>query len=244
MAIEAQLYSENLGFAFGGTQDLFMENACGFNSLCFVPQQQQHQSVQFDQAHDFSRSLSAQIEKQRMEIDGFICLRNERLRLALQEQRRRQNVLFLKKYESRTLLLLKQREEQISKARNRSVELQDFLRRMEIENQAWQRLAKENEVKVASLNSTIQRLKDAVNLSSNGRAEDAESCCKIMGEERTENVDHFQSKKMVCRNCNNRNSSVIMLPCRHLCSCRDCEPFLDSCPVCGMVKKACIEALI
>ncbi|XP_073029036.1 probable BOI-related E3 ubiquitin-protein ligase 3 [Primulina eburnea] len=241
MAIEAQLYSENLGFALGGTQDLLMENACGFNGLCFVPQQQQL-SVQLGQTLDFSGSLSAQIEKQRMEIDGFISLRNERLRLALQEQRKRQNALFLKIYESKTLHLLKQREEQISKAKNRSVELQHFLQRMEIENQAWRRLTKENEAKVASLNSTIQRLKEAVNLSSNA-AEDAESCCQIMEEKRTYNRDHFNSK-IICRSCNNRNSCVILLPCRHLCSCRDCEAFLDSCPVCGMVKKACIEAMI
>ncbi|XP_075487576.1 BOI-related E3 ubiquitin-protein ligase 1-like [Primulina tabacum] len=242
MPIEAQLYSENLGFALGGSQDLFVENACGFDSSCFVPQQQQ-QSVPFGQTQDFSRGLSAQIEKQRMEIDGFICLRNERLRLALQEQRKRQNALFLKKYESRSLLLLKQRDEQISKAQNRSVELQKFLQTMEIENQAWQRLAKENEAKVASLNCTIHRLKEAVNLSSKG-AEDAESCCQIMEEERRENRDHFNLKKIICRSCKYRNSCVIVLPCRHLCSCRDCETFLDSCPVCGMVKKACIEALI
>lgn len=242
MAIEAQLYSENFEFALGGSQDLFVENACGFNSSCFVPQQQQ-QSVPFGQTRDFSRGFSAQIEKQRMEIDGFICLQNERLRLALQEQRKRQNTLFLKKYESRTLLLLKQREEPISKAQNRSIELQDFLQRLEIENQVWQRLAKENEAKVASLNCTIQRLKEAVNLSSKG-AEDAESCCQIMEEERRENWDHFNSKKIICRSCNYRNSCVLMLPCRHLCSCKDCEAFLDSCPVCGMVKKACIEALI
>ncbi|KAK6120876.1 hypothetical protein DH2020_045373 [Rehmannia glutinosa] len=134
--------------------------------------------------------------------------------------------------------LLTQKQEEITKAANRTMELQEFLKRMEIENQSWQRVAKENESMVASLNSTIQRLRESQSLSANA-AEDAESCCQN-GEEKEEKIEN----KMVCKGCNSRNSCVVLLPCRHLCSCKDCEVFLDSCPVCRMVKKGSIIALI
>ncbi|KAI3447933.1 hypothetical protein Pfo_004598 [Paulownia fortunei] len=274
MAIQAQLYSENFGFALGAPQDLLMENGCGFDNLCFIPQQQQ-QLMQFDQFQNsshpknlnfsvdnnitllpknnmidqqqsmaFSHSVSAHIEKQRLEFEQFINLQNERLRLAMQEQRKQQIALLVKKYESKAQLLLKQKEEEIAKAANRTMELQDFLKRMEIETQTWQRVAKENEAMISSLNSTIQRLRDSAYLSANA-AEDAESCCQNREEkeERTENGEE-KKRAMVCRCCNSRNSCVVMLPCRHLCSCKDCEVFLDSCPVCRMVKKGSIEALI
>ncbi|KAK6159580.1 hypothetical protein DH2020_006894 [Rehmannia glutinosa] len=137
------------------------------------------------------------------------------------------------------LFINSQKQEEIEKAAKRTMELQDFLRRIEIENQTWQRVAKENEAMVGSLNSTIQRLRETA---ANDAAGDSGSCC--LGEEEKNLEQKTRKMMMVCRFCNSRNSCVIMLPCRHLCSCRVCDGFLDSCPVCKMVKKASIEALI
>lgn len=240
-----------------------MENGgCGFDTLCLLPQQQQQQHqhlMQFDQQfqkddaflvgsslhflprnnlnHDHQsmplpHTVSAHFEKQRLEFEHLINLQNERLRIAMQEQRKQQISVLVKKYESKTQFLLKQKEEEIAKASNRTMELQNFLKRLESESQTWQRIAKENEAMVASLNSRIGRLRE----SAGNAAEDAESCC--------ENTTEKRRRKMVCKCCNSRKSSVVMLPCRHLCSCKDCEVFLDSCPVCRTVKKATVEALI
>ncbi|KAI3446266.1 hypothetical protein Pfo_002931 [Paulownia fortunei] len=253
MAIQAQMYS---GFALGGPQDLLMDNACGLNNLCFIPQQQQQQKPQQEQqlmqrfpflpennigdqqSMAFSQSISDHTENQRIEIDLFINSQNEKLRMALQEQRKHQIALFMKKYESKIQFLIKQKEEEVAKAAKRTMELQDFLKRMEIENQTWQRVAKENEAMVASLNTTIERLRETAA----NAAEDAESCC-LEEEQKTEKWEQ-ETRKMICRCCNSRNSCVIMLPCRHLCSCKYCDALLDSCPVCKMVKKASIEALV
>ncbi|KAG6401432.1 hypothetical protein SASPL_138289 [Salvia splendens] len=259
MAIQAQLFSENLAFPLGNSsQDLTLENGCGFDHLCFVPQQQHQQQLiqldqfqnsprtlvdnnaQFHQFMTFSHSVSSHIERQRLEFEQFLNLQNERLRMAMQEQRKQHISVLMTKYEWKSDLLLKQKDEEIAKAANRTTELHNFMKKMEIENLTWQRVAKEKEAMIASLNDSIQRLRESAFLSENA-AEDAESCCRDMEEEeeRTET-----KKKMVCRICSTRNSCVVMLPCRHLCSCKDCEVFLDSCPVCSMPKKAAIEALI
>ncbi|XP_073023524.1 probable BOI-related E3 ubiquitin-protein ligase 3 [Primulina eburnea] len=262
MAIEAQLYSENLGFALKGPQELFMENACGFfdpqkrnaalsdhqENLNYLPDISSSQllpkhSMKDQQSTPFSHNFSAHFEKQRMEIDQFIRIQNERLRLALQEQRKQQNACIINKYESRIELLLNQKEQQIVEASNITFQLENLLTRMEIENQTWQRVSKENEAMVASLNNVIQRLKESSNAPPNG-ADDAESCCQNIDEEKTEAGEFGNMKKMVCRCCNHRKSCVIILPCRHLCSCKDCEVFLYSCPVCRNVKKAAIEVLV
>ena len=50
--------------------------------------------------------------------------------------------------ESKALALLRQKDEEIVKATNRAMELEYFLRKLEMENQAWQSVAKENEAKV------------------------------------------------------------------------------------------------
>uniref|UniRef100_K4C817 Uncharacterized protein n=1 Tax=Solanum lycopersicum TaxID=4081 RepID=K4C817_SOLLC len=64
----------------------------------------------------FPHNLASQFEIKRFQIDQFIILQNERLRLALQEQRKQQLALILRNYESETHLLLKQIDEKIVKA--------------------------------------------------------------------------------------------------------------------------------
>ncbi|XP_059647470.1 probable BOI-related E3 ubiquitin-protein ligase 2 [Cornus florida] len=269
MAVQAQLYSENLGFPLG-----MDNNVCGFNEFyvnlpqkqTFIQQDQfqnlnQNNSISLPKTHQsmaFSRNLASQIEKQRQEIDIYITLQNERLRLALQEQRKQQLEVLLKKFEAKTNLILKQKEEEMAKAVQRRMELEEFLRRMEIENQTWQRVAKENEAIALNLNGTIEHLKENACLA-NG-FEDAESCCDEMmnnrggteeqtGENRGGHECELENgernlRKMVCKGCNSQRSCVVFLPCRHLCSCKACEAFLVSCPVCGGAKRASIEALI
>ena len=103
MAIEAQLYSDNI--LGGGLQD-WTENAYGFNEFCFDFQQEQFmqeqhlQNIQptnknlcFDntvslstnhnnnnnESMAFSQSIALQVEKQRQEIDRFICIEVRKL---------------------------------------------------------------------------------------------------------------------------------------------------------------------
>ncbi|KAF5727810.1 BOI-related E3 ubiquitin-protein ligase 2 [Tripterygium wilfordii] len=187
----------------------------------------------------FYQSIAAQEEKQRQEMDQYIRLQNERLRLMLREQRKQQLGIVLKKIELTALPLLRQKDEELAQATKRAMELEDLLKRLEMENQAWQRIAQENEAMVASLNNTLVQLTD----NNGGKAEDAESCCDVDGEKKTE-MNRENQTMMVCRGCKSRNSCVLFLPCRHFCSCEACEPFLDSCPICNTVKNASIEVLL
>lgn len=260
MAIQAQLCSDNFGFSFGGPQN-WMDSGYGFNESFFDFQQKQSLLLQKpqipcfqntgllsnhknDQDLGFSSSVFALIEKQRQEVDRFIRSQNERLKLAFEEQRKQQILLLLRKYEAKAEYLLKQKDEELSKAMNRTGELEEFLRRIEIENQNWQRLATENEAMVSNLNNSIEQLRE--NQCFTNWAEDAESCCdEETGESRGQDIEEEQkTRTMLCKCCGSRNSCVVFLPCRCLCSCKSCQGYLNSCPVCGVVKKASIEALI
>lgn len=310
MAIQAQLYSENIGFqSCGGSPDFaWIDNGCGagggggFNQVCFdLPQkpqpyqqqlQQQMQQLQTQRLHrnqqnllcddgfivsplhlknntsnqqqsvGFSQTMAAYFEKQGQEIDQFIKLQNDRLRVLLQEQRKQQLSAIVKKIEENASIMFRRKDEEIAKAVNKSMELENLLHRLEMENQSWQRVAQENEAMIVSLNSALEQMRERACCCVNRGAEDAESCCDLNTEETEQNrgvpcldgkekvveeEDEDGSRRkttMVCRSCNSRESCVLFLPCRHLCSCRNCEAFLDSCPVCRTPKKASIEALI
>uniref|UniRef100_A0A1J3CEC5 Putative BOI-related E3 ubiquitin-protein ligase 3 n=1 Tax=Noccaea caerulescens TaxID=107243 RepID=A0A1J3CEC5_NOCCA len=196
----------------------------------FHPQQNRSQSF-----------LDVHMEKQRQEIDQFIRLQNERLRYVLQEQRKQTMEMILRKMEAKALVLMTQKEEEMSKALSKNMELEDLLRKMEMENQTWQRMARENEEMVATLNSTLEQVRERAATcydESAAAVEDEGSSC---------GGDSSPAKKMssCCVNCgSNGVTRVLFLPCRHLCCCTDCEAGLVLCPICNTPKKNRIEAFI
>ncbi|XP_004291341.1 PREDICTED: probable BOI-related E3 ubiquitin-protein ligase 2 [Fragaria vesca subsp. vesca] len=194
----------------------------------------------------FSDTLTAQLDLQRQEIDCILQLQNEKLRFALQEQRKRQLAALLRNFESRTSSLIRQKEEHLSQARKRAMELQDCLRKAEMETETWQRLAKANETMVMDLNNTLEQVKERRVLCSNG-TDDAESFCGSSCEKQevlSEKAVHNKKLGLDCKSCNARRSCVLFLPCRHLCSCKFCEAFLDYCPVCKSTKEASMEVFL
>ncbi|KAI4350268.1 hypothetical protein L6164_004739 [Bauhinia variegata] len=277
MAIQAHLYPNAIGFPLYGSQDSVIDNgfaqSCFISQQKIQQQQlrQQNNERVWNQNMFFdtnvvvsnskvnhgnnpnvspmlnSQSLAAQFENQRQEIDQYIELKNENLRILLQEQRKQQLATLFKKLESQALYLLSQKDEELTQAATRKLQLEDFLRRLEAENQAWRRVAEENESMVLSLHNSLEEMKEKA-FYHGFVAEDAESCCDETSEGTEENrvrdaEDQISRKTMmmVCRGCNSGSSSFLFLPCRHLSSCKACEPFLEACPVCGEPKKASIE---
>ncbi|GAY42875.1 hypothetical protein CUMW_070290 [Citrus unshiu] len=287
MAVQAQLYPENLGnLPMCGLQmqqdwavinpvpvssaainaDLrfsFQDTRHHHHFLFAHPdhsQQNPHQNLVFDSNSKASssssstragnifssmaalpQSLHTQLELQRQELEFILHIQSERLRSALLEQRKQQLGAVLKSVESKAMNLMRQKEEDLIQATRRAMELEACLRKAEMESESWQRLARANEAMVMDLSNTLEQVKERIVLISN-RAEDAESvCCDSCDDNNREQELKEERRKLACKRCNSRNSCVLLLPCRHLCSCKQCEAFLVSCPVCNSAKVASME---
>jgi E3 ubiquitin-protein ligase BOI-like protein len=173
-------------------------------------------------------------------IPFFLCQQNERLRLVLQEQRKQDLAVLLSNVESKTTSLIRRKEEDLAQATMRTMELQECLKKAEMESETWQRIARANEAMVTDLNNTLEQVRERLVLVSN-TAEDAASFCGSCDQQ--EAVKR-SSRKITCKRCYSRSSCVLFLPCRHLCSCKNCEAFLGSCPVCNAVKEGSIEVFL
>ncbi|XP_074285858.1 putative BOI-related E3 ubiquitin-protein ligase 3 [Silene latifolia] len=329
MAIQANMYPDNLGLPVSSQDYFFLENnnnnnnnnmshmnnnnllynGCGLNELKFLQQQQLQQQQQQQQQQEylfrlqnmqkrnimnnssfmlsqpskkqklatttvttastttsesdysnhnhnismglgFSRSFYAEVEKQSQEIDRFVTLQNERLRLALQEQRRQQMVTIIKKIEANASKILQQKDEEIVEATKKSMEFQQIVEKLELENQVWQNVALENEAMVVSLNNTLEQLKQQQQQQKQ-EVEDQEDVCSssssncVVDDEKEETCKFQETKKGnldLCKMCNSREKCVVILPCRHLCCCSLCD--VDNCPVCNSPKRASIQVLI
>ncbi|XP_066310967.1 probable BOI-related E3 ubiquitin-protein ligase 2 [Miscanthus floridulus] len=120
-------------------------------------------------------------------------------------------------------------------------------------SQAWCGLARSNEAVASGLRPTLDALllRAGVNggcgtahpaaeegFSESDVMDDAESCCFV---DVTEDAMSDPATKWACRACSGGEASVLLLPCRHLCLCKACEPWADSCPVCSGTKNAAIH---
>ncbi|XP_061344184.1 probable BOI-related E3 ubiquitin-protein ligase 3 [Gastrolobium bilobum] len=200
-----------------------------------------------------SPNFAVQLEKDREEINEYIKFQDERLRFMLQEQGKQQVAVLLKIMEARSLDIMRDKEEEIAKATQKRVELEDFLKRLETEKQALQMAAQEKKEMVSFLYKTLEEIK----ASSKVVANEAESFCDEGREnKRLEDegkggkqvecggVANFEPEVMLCKSCHSGRSCIVFLPCRHLCSCKTCDAILDACPVCKMPKRSSIETLL
>ncbi|XP_050230883.1 probable BOI-related E3 ubiquitin-protein ligase 2 [Mercurialis annua] len=269
MAVQAQLYAENFGLPMFGLQDWIMSNPAEAD-LCFGFQESQQQNLSLQQPNSLNfgfdcdrgswpppcsssstsdtfialcRSLGADhLEMQRQEVDYILQLQNERLRCALQEERKQQFAILLKNVNSKAVSLMRQKEEDLAKARNKTMELESYLRTAQMETESWQRLSRENEALVINLSHTLEQVKQRqiISRTSSRQSQETESSCCGGSCKKEENPAELRAK-MVCKGCNSRASCVLFLPCKHLCSCKFCEAFLSSCPVCESVKEESME---
>ncbi|XP_028765640.1 probable BOI-related E3 ubiquitin-protein ligase 2 [Neltuma alba] len=188
------------------------------------------------------------------EIDHYIKLQGEKLSIKLQEQRKQQLATILNAVDLSMLTSLGQKDEEIARAAKKRTELEYLLNRVEAENQAWRRAALESEAMILSLNNSLEKMKETAYCSFNNVwADEAQSCWDESGrdykqmEEEAKDDDEQKGREMAafaCKSCNCAMACFLFLPCRHLCACKACEPFLQACPVCTMPKKASLEALI
>ncbi|KAL8088519.1 hypothetical protein AgCh_038341 [Apium graveolens] len=105
---------------------------------------------------DLFQYLATELEKQRAEIDSYLQIQNEKLRLVLQEETRQRGMV-LQKYASKLMSFIKQKESDLAVANMRRMQLQQILIRSNMEAIAWKSKALENESSVMNLTNKINQ---------------------------------------------------------------------------------------
>ncbi|CAH9079994.1 unnamed protein product [Cuscuta epithymum] len=226
--------------------------------LAFGEQQQlqhrQHSPVFFSA---LAEDLGNLIKQQRDEIELYLRAQGGQLRRTLEEKRQRYYRALLGAAEESAVRRLKEKDADVEKARRRNMELEARAAKLSAEAQAWQARAREQEITAVALQAQLQHA--LVNGGGGGRAgcgshlperndgsgqgcaggdaEDAESA--YIDPDRVE-----ESAGTSCRACQKRVAAVVLLPCRHLCLCVQCDAVCMTCPLCYCVKSSSVEVFL
>ncbi|KAK7346797.1 hypothetical protein VNO80_21320 [Phaseolus coccineus] len=193
-----------------------------------------------------SQGLASQIKQQRDEIDQFLQAQGEQLRRALAEKRQKHYNALLGAAEEAVARRLREKEAEVEKATRKNAELEARAAQLSVEAQVWQAKARAQEATAASLQAQLQQtmcqggeeVAAGVSCAVEGQAEDAESA-------------HIDPERVVlavarpkCRGCTKRVASIVVLPCRHLCICTECDAHFRACPVCLTPKNSTVEVFL
>lgn len=148
---------------------------------------------------------------------------------------------------------LKAKEEQIEKIGKLNWMLEEKVKSLCMENQIWRDLAQSNEATANALRSNLEQVLAQVRCEQSKLEveEDAESCCGSSSGEGGEEGDEDEVKNTVkdrtdsgngyCRSCGKEESSVLLMPCRHLCVCSCCSSTIQTCPICKCNKNGTVH---
>ena len=147
---------------------------------------------------------------------------------------------------------LKEKDEEMQRMGKLNWVLQERVKSLYVENQIWRDLAQTNEATANSLRSNLEQVLAHVSeerhVSGGGGAtvaDDAESSCGSSDHGRytlAGGEEEVVKDSRMCKKCGERESSVLLLPCRHLCLCTMCgSTLLGTCPVCDSVMNGSVH---
>ncbi|XP_027356288.1 probable BOI-related E3 ubiquitin-protein ligase 3 [Abrus precatorius] len=209
--------------------------------------------------------ISLHIHRQQLDLDNLISHHMEKVRVELEEKRKRQARRLMEAIEVGMMKRLKAKEEEILKIEKLNYALEEKVKSLCIENQIWRDLAQTNEATANALRTNLEHVLSQVGADGGEGAgvppaeeEDAESCCGsneegwrtvATGAQDKEgegtggvmNNSNGGDERRLCRKCGKEESCVLILPCRHLCLCTVCGSTLHICPVCKSFKNASVH---
>ncbi|KAK8943111.1 hypothetical protein KSP39_PZI009159 [Platanthera zijinensis] len=185
-----------------------------------------------------------------LDLDNLFIQHTHNVWEEIAERRRRFTRQLAAAMENGVCKRLKVKDDEILRARRLNLALEERIRSLAVENQAWRELAQANEATAILLRSNLEQIlagqlrakEDQRGFAAAADADDAESCC--CGESDAPvgpAVGPAMGPARACRSCGERESTVLLLPCRHLCLCVGCGRTVNFCPICKSSKSGSVN---
>lgn len=152
--------------------------------------------------------------------------------------------------EDKVIQKLREKDTEVENINKRNMELEDQMEQLSAEAGAWQQRARYNENMIAALKFNLQQAylqsRDSKEGCGDSEVDDTASCCngRSLDFHLLSNENSNMKEAMKCKACRVNEVTMVLLPCKHLCLCKDCESKLSFCPLCQSSKFIGMEVYI
>lgn len=141
--------------------------------------------------------------------------------------------------EEKVLQKLREKETEVEEINRKNMELELRMEQLALEANAWQHRAKYSESMINTLKHNLQQVyaqsRDSKEGCGDSEVDDTASCCNV--DLHLLRKDRNETKEvMTCKVCRVNQVCMLLLPCKHLCLCKECEGELSQCPLCQSSK--------
>ncbi|KAG8390903.1 hypothetical protein BUALT_Bualt01G0131900 [Buddleja alternifolia] len=176
-------------------------------------------------------ALDRELQRQDADIDRYLKLQGDRLRQAIAEKFQASQLQTISYVEDKVLQKLREKEAEVEDINKKNMELELRMEQFALEANAWQQRAKYSENTINTLRLNLQQVyvqsRDSKEGCGDSEIDDTASCSK----------NRYEMKEsMMCKVCGVNEVCMLLLPCKHLCLCKECESKFSLCPVCQSSK--------
>ncbi|KAJ8773792.1 hypothetical protein K2173_008255 [Erythroxylum novogranatense] len=202
-------------------------------------------------------NIRTELDRQKEEFDQYFKIQEEHLTKGVRDMKQRHVASFLAAIEKGVNRKLQEKDIEIEAMNRRNKELAEKIKQVASEAQNWHYRAKYNESVVNALRTNLQQaISQGADQGKEGFGDsevddtasyiDPSNFLNISGGPAKLLSRNIQGLKehMTCRACKAREVSMLLMPCRHLCLCKECDMLINICPVCQMIKTTSVEVYL
>uniref|UniRef100_A0A2N9IRA0 RING-type domain-containing protein n=1 Tax=Fagus sylvatica TaxID=28930 RepID=A0A2N9IRA0_FAGSY len=204
-------------------------------------------------------NIRTELDRQKEEFDQYIKIQEEHLSKGVRDMKQRHMASFLAAIEKGVGKKMREKDIEIDNMNRKNRELVEKIKQVAMEAQNWHYRAKYNESIVNVLKSNLQQAisQGAAEQGKEGFGDsevddaasyiDPNNYLSIIpgGSSKSISRNYLGLKEhMTCRACKAREVSILLMPCRHFCLCKECDGLIGVCPVCQLMKTGSLEVYL
>ncbi|XP_021692518.1 BOI-related E3 ubiquitin-protein ligase 1 isoform X2 [Hevea brasiliensis] len=202
-------------------------------------------------------NIRTELDRQKEEFDQYIKIQEEHLATGVRDMKQRHIASFLAAIEKGVSKKLREKDLEIDNMNRKNKELIERIKQVAMEAQNWHYRAKYNESVVNVLKSNLQQaISQGADQGKEGfgdsEVDDAasyvvpSSYLNVTGGHARPLTKNCQGliEHITCRACKSKEVCMLLMPCRHLCLCRDCDMLINVCPVCQLIKTSSVQVYL
>ncbi|KAG9152027.1 hypothetical protein Leryth_002282 [Lithospermum erythrorhizon] len=196
-------------------------------------------------------NIRKEMVQQKEEFEKYIKTQEEILAKGVAAIRQRQMASFVNAVERSMDKKLREKDFELENINRKNQELIERVKQIATEAHNWCNRAKYNESVVNKLKNNLQQQMLGADHVKEGfgdnEIDDADSATDPQNHLSTPGRS-FKTTPVgtgiLCRACRVKEVSFLLMPCRHLCLCKDCDAFVNVCPVCQLFKSSSIQVYL